>query len=151
MNACNQDKFWDLGIGVPHDVQTRTQLALPVWKIFKDATKMHDCLTLGRQESCWLSWAHRFKRQGYSFNWFKILLRHQAWTNSLDFSNQHKHTIEIPSTKTLWGAQHNNRVTLHTILIEVAGTINILFTIKTFLAYLKEKPSNLQLHSIAML
>ena len=43
--------------------------------------------------------------------------------------NQHKHTIESLRTRSLRGTHRNNRVTLHTILIGVAGTIFNPYTI----------------------
>ena len=58
--------------------------------------------------------------------------------------NQHKNTIESLRTKSLRGSHCNNRVTLHTILIGVAGTIYNPYTIDPLcnLGLSKEKAHN---------
>eukprot|EP00983_Pelagomonas_calceolata_P004776 156222-Pelagomonas_calceolata.AAC.1 len=63
----------------------------------------------------------------------------------LTAQNQHKNTIENLCTKTLQGSHRNNRVTLHTILIVVAGTIYNPYTIDPLcnLGLAKEKAHNI--------
>ena len=55
--------------------------------------------------------------------------------------DQHKHPIQSLRTRPLRGAHRNNRVSLHTTLIGVAGTIYNTYTIKplTHLGLNKEK------------
>ena len=71
--------------------------------------------------------------------------------------DQHKHTIQSLRTRPLRGAHRNNRVSLHTILIGVAGTIYNTYTIKplTHLGLNKEKAQtlakSLQCHAVKAL
>ena len=71
--------------------------------------------------------------------------------------DQHKHTIQSLRTRPLRGAHRNNRVSLHTLLIGVAGTIYNTYTIKplTHLGLNKEKAQtlakSLQCHAVEAL
>lgn len=75
----------------------------------------------------------------------------------LTAQNQHKHTIENLCTKILRGSHRNNRVTLHTILIGVAGTIYNPYTIAPLcnLGLTKERAqktaTKLHLHAVKSL